>query len=303
MVNSARYNVCQDGFMQVNWLTKKSGSPILLNKRAEYPGLGLLYRKALAGEFTEHVEDDHEINITLAGRIDTRKHSVSGTRTTRCGENGTVCVTPALQPHSAIWTDFVECITLNIDPVYLRRVAVENDFSSQFELIEDLCDQDLLVSQIALALFAESENESSLGKLYSDSLLQTLYLHVLRKYSTATSRKKALKGGLSGHRYKVVTDYINDNLDGDINLVDLAEVAGLSRFHFSRAFKETAGLTPQKYLMQQRIEKAKELLSRSDLPLSQVGLEAGFKNQSHFTSLFRRFTKLTPGSWRKLEQT
>jgi AraC family transcriptional regulator len=75
----------------------------------------------------------------------------------------------------------------------------------------------------------------------------------------------------------------------------------LSQYHFARAFRKSTGLTPQQYLMQQRIERAKQLLASEDLPLVEISLRAGFKNQSHFTTLFRKFTKLTPKTWREMK--
>ena len=79
---------------------------------------------------------------------------------------------------------------------------------------------------------------------------------------------------------------------------EIAAVADLSQFHFARAFRKSTGLTPQQFLMQQRIERAKELLKHDKLPIVEVSLRTGFKNQSHFTSLFRKFTSLTPKMWR-----
>ena len=108
-------------------------------------------------------------------------------------------------------------------------------------------------------------------------------------------------GGLSGYKVRRVKEFIAENLEDDLNLSEIAAVADLSQYHFARAFRKTVGLTPQQYVMQQRIEKAKLLLSDADLPIVEVSLRTGFKNQSHFTTLFRKFTKLTPKTWRDLK--
>ena len=124
---------------------------------------------------------------------------------------------------------------------------------------------------------------------------------MLKNYSTANLKPENAHGGLSGYRLRRVTEYINANLEEDLSLAEIAAVAELSRFHFARAFRKTTGLTPQHYVMQQRIERAKELLAKDDLPLVEISLRSGFKNQSHFTALFRKFTKLTPKTWRELK--
>jgi AraC family transcriptional regulator len=78
----------------------------------------------------------------------------------------------------------------------------------------------------------------------------------------------------------------------------LADVAGMSVFHFAREFKRSTGTTPHQYLIKLRVERAKALLATPDLPLIEVGLRSGFSHQSHFTRLFRRETGTTPSSYR-----
>lgn len=140
-----------------------------------------------------------------------------------------------------------------------------------------------------------------MGKLYADSLIQTLTLHVLRSYSTASAMIERANGGLSGYKLRQVKEFIDANLDSDLGLAEIAAVANLSQFHFARAFRKSVGVTPQQYLMERRIERAKQLLSKDDLPIVEISLLTGFKNQSHFTTLFRKFTNLTPKTWRDLK--
>ena len=126
-------------------------------------------------------------------------------------------------------------------------------------------------------------------------------LYLLRNYSTATVKQELPNGGLSGYKLRRVREFIAANLEEDLSLAEISAVAELSQFHFARAFRKTTGLTPQQFLMQQRIERAKELLAKDELPIVEISLRTGFKNQSHFTTLFRKFTKLTPKTWRDLK--
>ncbi|HLM03103.1 MAG TPA: AraC family transcriptional regulator, partial [Pyrinomonadaceae bacterium] len=177
-------------------------------------------------------------------------------------------------------------------------------FNSNFEFTEIYKNEDPLIQHIGLTLLAESSAETPAGRLYADSLIQTLILHLLKNYSTAASAAAAAEnqnGGLSGYKLRRVREFIDANLEEDLSLAEIAAVAGLSQFHFARAFRKTTGSTPQQYVMRQRIERAKELLAKGDLPLVEISLRAGFKNQSHFTTLFRKFTKLTPKTWREIK--
>jgi AraC family transcriptional regulator len=150
-------------------------------------------------------------------------------------------------------------------------------------------------------LLAEARSETPAGKLYVDSLIQTLTLHLLKNYSTAAPAPENPQGGLSGYKLRRVQEFIDAHLEQDLSLAEIARVSDLSQYHFARAFRKSTGLTPQQYLMQQRIERAKQLLAKEDLPIVEISLRTGFKNQSHFTTLFRKFTKFTPKNWRELK--
>jgi AraC-like DNA-binding protein len=105
-------------------------------------------------------------------------------------------------------------------------------------------------------------------------------------------------GSLPGYKFRRVVEFIEAHIDQAIRLEQLAAVAGVSPFHFHRQFKRTTGLTPHQYIVRMRIERAKTLLSHSELSLIEVAAQVGFTDQSHFTTIFRRFTSMTPRSYR-----
>jgi AraC family transcriptional regulator len=149
-----------------------------------------------------------------------------------------------------------------------------------------------------LALLTESQAEEPVGRLYAESLAHTLAFHLFRHYNVGEAGAITSIGGLTGRRLRLATEFINAHLAEDVTLADIANIVDLSPFHFARAFKRTTGLTPQQYLMQRRIERAKDLLAQENLPIVEVSAQVGFKNQSHFTTFFRRFTSMTPKVWR-----
>jgi AraC family transcriptional regulator len=118
-----------------------------------------------------------------------------------------------------------------------------------------------------------------------------------------TFERVTFTGGLSARKLRRVIDFIAANYDHEVKLAELAQVAGMSSFHFAREFKKSTGITPHQYLIKYRIETAKSLLAREDLPLTEVGLRSGFSHQSHFTRLFRKITGTTPHSYRLTLQT
>lgn len=105
--------------------------------------------------------------------------------------------------------------------------------------------------------------------------------------------------GLPPFHLRKVLSYIGEHLTEDLKLGDLADVAGMSKYHFSRLFKEAVGVPPYRYVVQQRIEAAQNLLLQTDLSVSQITLETGFRNQSHFSTAFRESTGMTPLAFRE----
>jgi transcriptional regulator GlxA family with amidase domain len=106
-----------------------------------------------------------------------------------------------------------------------------------------------------------------------------------------------IRGGLSPKTLRRVQDHIATNLGQKITNEALAQVAKLSPSHFARAFKDSQGMAPHRYILECRVKRTQELLT-TDLPLSEIAVEVGFSDQSHLTRWFRELIGVTPGSYR-----
>jgi AraC family transcriptional regulator len=151
-------------------------------------------------------------------------------------------------------------------------------------------------------LKTEAESRHPAGQLYADSLANTLAAHLLRHYTISGGKLSVTSGGLSGRRLRRATEYIEENIERDLSLAEIAEAVALSPFHFTRSFKLATGLTPHQYLIKSRVDRAKRLLEKTDLPLAEISYRAGFNSQSHFTTVFRRMTRLTPKAYREVSR-
>jgi AraC family transcriptional regulator len=285
--------------LQVNWKTPKNESPFLFRHNAEWAGFDIRHFRVLPGELVEQTHPVHKLNITLDGSILTQRHTATGKwRTSRVGK-GFICLNPAGQPSKAVWEAELECLTILLNPAFVVQTARQQNFFGEVELVEVYVRRDPLIQHIGLALLTEASAKEPVGRMYAESLANALILHLLKNYSTANFNRQNANGGLSGYRLRRAKEFINEHLEEDLTLAEVAKAVGYSPFHFARAFRRTTGLTPQQYLVQQRINRAKELLITGDLPLVEVSIQAGFKNQSHFTTLFRKFTALTPKAFRE----
>ena len=114
----------------------------------------------------------------------------------------------------------------------------------------------------------------------------------------ASEPRKTSTGGLSPQRERLVKQLILERLGETVEVTELARACALSRSHFSRAFKCSTGCSPQEWIRQQRIARAKHLIQHTDLSLTQISLECGFCDQAHFCHMFTRSEGINPFAWR-----
>jgi AraC family transcriptional regulator len=139
--------------------------------------------------------------------------------------------------------------------------------------------------------------ESSGSPSYVEALSLVLAHELIRLQQGTSGVAPVMHGGLAGRQQKEVADYIEDRLDEEISLQDLAAVAQLSPFHFARAFKQSFGEPPHRYLVVRRMERAKGLLKNPTLTVTEIGLMLGFSETSSFTAAFRRLVGTTPSNY------
>jgi len=160
--------------------------------------------------------------------------------------------------------------------------------------------QDPLIEGIAVALVGALRDETSCGDLLAETLADTLAMRLLTNYSIwaggpcPIERKTKV---LDSRRLGRVVDYIGSNLTREITVDQLASVASLSRFHFSRMFKAATGRSPSRFIGVQRLELAKSLLV-AGASITQVAELCQFSSASNFVRAFRRVGGLTPGQYR-----
>jgi AraC family transcriptional regulator len=122
---------------------------------------------------------------------------------------------------------------------------------------------------------------------------------LIRPEQTTSIVPRPLRGGLPAWQQRRVIEFIEAHLAEEISLAALAELAGLSLFHFAHAFTRSFGVPPHRYHMARRMDRARSLLRKPALSVTQIGIQIGFRESSSFTKAFRRFTGLTPTEYRR----
>jgi AraC family transcriptional regulator len=133
-----------------------------------------------------------------------------------------------------------------------------------------------------------------------DRIAEAMNVHLAQRYG-GLQLAQPQRGGLAPWQLRLAWEFFDRHLDGSAPLEGLARQCGLSLSHFSRAFRRSTGLAPHRWLVQRRLEVAKDMMLTEPVPLAQVAVACGFADQSHFTRTFASMIGLTPARWRTIQ--
>jgi AraC family transcriptional regulator len=268
---------------------------------AGWQNITLIHKFCLPAETPEFQPLQHVVEINLSPnakgecRADGRLH-------TPTMAYGAAMIAPAFVNYQLANSSAIESISIFLDPAFVAHTVYEAIDPDRVELTLCLGTFDPLIYGIGLSLKAELEAGSNASSFYVESLANTLATHLLKKYTARPIPLMAGDAQLSTRTFGQVMEYVNTYLDRPITLNDLAQIAGMSRFYFCRLFKQTTGISPHQYIIQQRVERAQQLLLTTPLGISEIAFACGFANQSHLTRYFKRITKVTPTVFRTRSQ-
>jgi len=177
------------------------------------------------------------------------------------------------------------------------RDEVEGEVPSSLGL-RSSCGRDHAISEILNLLFGEIELGGVSTRLYIDSLVHALTVRFLFLGERTPGQTRG-PATLTRRKLSRVEELVESRLDAELTLQELAAAVGYSRSHFLRAFHATTGVTPHRYLLNRRIERARRLLAETDMSIAQVAYSCGFSSQAHLTLAFRKVCGLTPGEYRR----
>lgn len=176
-------------------------------------------------------------------------------------------------------------------------LADEAPIGDPFRSSYEISLRDRVIFDLAERMWIEAERSAAPSQLFVDGALQSIVSLLLRQASGFGAPAPLYT--ISDLRLRRVIDYIEANLASDIRLDDLASIACLSPYHFSRTFKKMTGQSPYAYSLQRRVARANELVTESDLSLAAIAYHCGFSSQSHMTRVFRQHKGTTPGKLRR----
>lgn len=272
--------------------------PVLTSYAARWQRLNLEYHVQPAYESPEHYATHYTIVIRLR-TLPRIERWLDECYKSENSLQGDIALIPPYVIHRAITTQESEFIALTLDSDSVSNIAYESVNPDTVEIIPHFSKSDPLIYQIGLALKAALQADGLSSRLYAESMATALSAHLLLHYSAPKHIIYEYRGGLPKYKLQRVIEYIIDHLSEDLLLRAMAQEVGMSQYHFARLFKQSTGLSPYQYVIQCRIERAKMLLLKSKLKISEISSLVGFGDQSQFTRHFKRLLGVTPKEIRK----
>ena len=215
---------------------------------------------------------------------------------------GTLTVIPA--GSSSRWDIHqpLSVLQLYLPQTTLERVAHEAGTSAVSELVERTAHPDPITSRLLLSAADALEGCATLDALFRHQMMDLLATRLLAAHAGAPATFQPAHGGLSPKVLGRAIERLRSDSDADVSLAALAADAGLSRFHFCRAFRESTGLSPHAWLRQHQLEQAMIMLRDTGDSIASIAAALGYSSQTAFAAAFRKLTGEPPSDWRRRMQ-
>jgi AraC family transcriptional regulator len=264
------------------------------------PWSGLIVEKHSIGaiEIPEHEHSTFCLHMQTTGPVQMEWWSEGKYGKESPGHGSLIFLTPGTRDRLR-WNRSSQRVVVSIDESYLLRAAQDLGRKSRLGFENCWIFEDKQLYLLLSEMQREMETGWEMGVLYGDHLGMSLSIALIQKYGKDISIAPLVKGGISKVRLERMLEYIAANNHLDLRLDDLAEVAEMSRFHFARLFHLGMGITPHRYLTDQRLQEAKALLRLETRTVAEVATEIGFANAGHFSRAFRRHIGVSPTEWKR----
>jgi AraC family transcriptional regulator len=284
-----------------DWFKIIPSTPVAASDRLSWVGLeAARYRAARPAEFDPPALTHHRLVLFIRPpkQLELR---YDGVRRHVPPPAGSISLIPAGLPSRWRPGGGRDLLHVYLEPALVRRVAAEGfDLDPARMTVPPLDGQDLPHLRSALrAVDAELAAGGPGGNLAAESLANVLAVHLIRHVLAPSRPARGPAGALPRGRLRSVVEFVEDNLDVNLTLGQMAAVARFSPYHFARLFKQATGLPPHQYVITRRVERARARLQQDrESSLAEVAADAGFSDQSQFSHHFKRVIGVTPGQFR-----
>lgn len=240
----------------------------------------------------------------LTGRARVEERALGGAWESTLVEAGDFFLTSTRDPYEMRWQT-LGCDTFEVMHLYLGLPLIDRaardrlgEHCAAVSFLDISGARDERVNVILDQLRIELSEERQPSPLFVHSLAQALAVHLIRRYLDPHGNNRR-SSALQAYKLRRVLTAMDEGLAEAFNLAQLARIAELSEYHFSRVFKRATGWSPSQYFIRLRMSRARHLLLETDRSIIDIGMEVGYSSPSHFSQVFRREVGVTPSAYRQ----
>ncbi|GAA6618525.1 helix-turn-helix domain-containing protein [Scytonema sp. NUACC26] len=266
--------------------------------RLDNDGTGLFNANLQPNNLGEHEHIPYQITVVFDnGELFCTWHTATGRQMQGQVRVGQCYIVPSKQPHGLVVEQASELVNFYLTPHWITQAIPESDRGRSLCLGDLKITDDPFIIQLAANIRSDRLRYGEASQLLIESTLNVLAYHLVNN-SPNNFPKTLNSGKLSVRQLTKLRDFIAAKGTQNISIGDMAKIVGYSPVHFSRIFKKTTGQTPLKYLIHHRINQAKYLLEKTELPIIEIAYRVGFNSHAYFSTQFRQITGTTPQNYR-----
>ena len=267
-------------------------------KKQPWSGILLERHQVKPSEVPTHEHMDLCLHLQVSGEAGFAWWSGQKNDVVRSRPGSMILIAPGTSDR-LVWQGTTERLIVSIQPAWLGDYAEKLgakapvDFETRWDF------RDASVEYLVAEMGREAAQGWPLGHLYADLLAMSAGSLLLRRHAVEAIAAPGARGGLSLSQLRHAMEFMHEHLAQDVRLEQIAEVLNLSAFHFAHQFRNSTGQTPYQYLLDQRMDYAKDLLQSTEFSVQAIGALTGFRSPTNFVRAFRERVGATPGEWRK----
>ncbi len=274
---------------------------------SDLPLLGVRHVQRSSAERVPHMlrPRHHVIHVAFNNQVDASEKWIDGKQVRKQPGRlvGRSLLLPAGHELQGWMVGKVEFLRLELNPDTLRAASEVAGQDRVPELRPRLQVDDPVLWHLACVLRADMAIGCPGGQFLRDGIQVLISHHLATVHLQVAQQQTARLGPLNARQLRAAQEFVRENLHRELRLAEIAGAAGLSTFHFARAFKAAVGVSPYKYVLEERLTQARKLLEATDLSIGEITSLAGFQHVTGFGAAFRRRWGTSPSAYRRSVQS
>lgn len=276
-----------------------SGESIVESAGSNWSGLPVVVKRFGAlGRLRDHTWPEGQVSMVSRGQVDMEVDSPTFRFSGRLFPGSLIVIPPGFEVDLFRWSGSHEATIVELAKRRVQSLPLLAQGERNLALAPRFGFMDREAEGLIATMRMEVESDCPSGRVFAESVSIALAARLASNVAQARPGGPRTKGALTHEQRGRVVEYVASHLSAELSLKELSRVIEVSQGHFARMFRETFGMPPHRYVIEQRIEKAKRLIADDLQSILDIALSLGFASQSHFTAMFRKVTGMSPRQFR-----